>query len=170
MPTILSLVCLPSFAGAPVSVANGASERDGPYLVIIQDKMENSSERFERSEDIRRVPDPAEEKFGRGERSRLPTRFALMQDRVPLDALIGAEHFRYVTRTGGTRRCLMERSDTATTEITVFTYCQTPNLAGLRKWKERENIARFSPHRRHHVPDRVSFPPKPQDLSAEATF
>ena len=90
---ILLLVCLPSFAGAPVSVVDNMCGREGPYLVIVQDKVENSSERFERSEDIRRVSHPEEEQFSRCKRSRRPIRFALMQDRTPLDALVGAKRF-----------------------------------------------------------------------------
>ena len=95
------LVCLPSFAGAPVSVTDSMSERIGPYLVIIKNKMKSSSERFERRKDIRRVSHPAEERFGRSERSSLPIRFVFIQGRTPFDALVWVEHFRYAIRNSG---------------------------------------------------------------------
>jgi len=58
--------------------------------------MENTGERFERSEDVRRISHPTQEEFGRGERSRLPIRFALMHDRAPFYALFWIKHLRYV--------------------------------------------------------------------------
>ena len=59
VPTILSLAYSPSCAGALISVADSVQRK--PYLAIIEDKAEASSNRLERSKGICRVAHPTEE-------------------------------------------------------------------------------------------------------------
>jgi len=56
---ILSLPCLPLYAGEPVSVVEFAG--GGPYLAVFQDKAETPGNRLERTEGIRRVSYTTEE-------------------------------------------------------------------------------------------------------------
>ena len=74
MPMILSLVYLPSYAKACVSIVDSIWRRE-PYLAIVEDKAETSGDRLEWAEGIRGVPHSTEEQLGRGRRSRFPVRF-----------------------------------------------------------------------------------------------